>query len=133
LVSKKLAIILIVGVGFSMAAAILYYPILQQQQLVEISKQSPLVQNYLTQHPNATHLIVKSYITSEGVTYTVYEDWEIKDEWGSAGASPQDGKDHHCWIVCWYVGERGCATIMHRVDVFIDRGSLQIILVTEVT
>ena len=130
MVSKKLAIILIVGVGFSLAAAYLYYSSLQQHNLVEISKQSPLVQNYLTQHPNATHNIVKSYVTSEGMLYTVYEDWELKDEAGSVGASPQDGKDHHCWIVRWY---DPTSMIMHRVNVFIDRDSLQIILVTEET
>ena len=130
MVSKKLAIILIVGVGFSLAAAYLYYSSLQQDNLVEISKQSPLVQNYLTQHPNATHLIAKSYITSEGILYIVYEDWELKNEAGSVGASPQDGKDHHCWIVCWY---DPTSMIMHRVNVFIDRDSLQIILVTEET
>ena len=88
MISKKLAMILIVGVGFSIAAAYLYYSSLQQDNLVEISKQSPLVQNYLTQHPNATHNIVKSYITSEGILYTVYENWELKEQTGSVGASP---------------------------------------------
>jgi len=130
LISKKLAMILIVGVGFSIAAAYLYYSSLQQDNLVEISKQSPLVQNYLTQHPNATHNIVKSYITSEGILYTVYENWELKEQTGSVGASPQDGKDHNCWIVHWY---DPTSMIMHRVTVFIDRDSLQIILVTEAT
>jgi len=128
LVSKNSVIILVVIVSVAAVIGYSYYSYTQRNSLAEISKQSSIVQNYLNQHPNATYSIRKSYLTADGMEYTVYDNWEKKELSGSVGSSPIDGNNHYCWVVHWYDPK---SMIIHTVNVFIDRDTLQIILVTE--
>jgi len=60
LTSKRSIAILIIAVGAASILGYFYYSTMQQNNLVEISKQSSIVQGYLAQHPNATYGIWKS-------------------------------------------------------------------------
>lgn len=125
---KRLALILVVvaAVAFAVVGYFLYFGV--QHDLAEISKQSPTVQSYLEQHPNAEYEVTKCYLTGDGRVYAVDEDWKLKEFRGSAGGEPMDGKDHYCWLVGWH---DPTSMIEHIVDVFIDKDVLEIVLVTE--
>lgn len=127
LLSKNSVIILIIVVAAG-AVGYFYYYESQKQSLAEISKQSPTVQNYLAQHPNASYEIEKSFLTADGMMYSVSDSWALKEPLGSAG-EPTDGKEHYCWVVRWY---DPTSAIMSRIDVFIDKDSLKIVLVREI-
>lgn len=127
MVSKTSAIILVAIVGIAGAIGYFYYSETQKVSLVETSKQSTKVRNYLTQHPNATYNICKSYLAADGKVHSVYDNWALNELVGSA-EEPTDGKDHYCWVVYWY---DPTSAIMNRLNVFIDRDSLQIVLVEE--
>jgi hypothetical protein len=126
--SKRSVAILIAVVVTVAALGLFYFSHTQQNNMVEISKQSQIVQSYLAQHPNATHNIRKSYLTADGMAYTVYDNWQLKELSGSAGSSPKDGSNHYCWVVHWY---DPTSIIGHIVNAFIDRDSSQIVVVEE--
>jgi uncharacterized membrane protein YebE (DUF533 family) len=126
--SKSSVAVLIAVVVAVAALGYFYFSHTQQNNLVEISKQSQIVQSYLGQHPNATHDIRKSYLTADGMAYTVYDNWQLKELSGSVGSSPKDGSNHYCWVVHWY---DPTSIIGHIVNVFIDRDSSQIEVVEE--
>jgi len=126
--SKSSAIVLVVIVVAATVLGYFYFSRIQQDNLIEISKQSQEVQSYLNQHPNATYNIGKSYLTADGMAYTVYDNWQLKELSGSLGSSPKDGSNHYCWVVHWY---DPTSIIEHIVNVFIDRDNLQIVLVEE--
>ncbi len=128
LVWKTSAIILVVIVGAAGVIGYIYYSETQKSSLVEISKQSIKVRDYLTQHPKATYEINKLYLTADGIAYSVYDNWGVDKFVGSVG-EPTDGKEHYCWVVRWH---DPTSTIMSRVNVFIDKNSLQIALVEEI-
>ena len=103
---KKVIAIVIVGVtiiGISLGLALHVSRILAESRAAEISKQSPVVQNYLNQHPSA-----KSRVT----TYTL----------------SKDGKNYHCWMVHWY---DPTSIIPHIVNVYVDKDSWEIVSVGE--
>lgn len=62
---KRLALILVVvaAVAFAVVGYFLYFGV--QHDLAEISKQSPTVQSYLEQHPNAEYEVTKCYLTGD--------------------------------------------------------------------
>lgn len=128
MLSKRSVAILIAVVVTVAALGLFYFSHTQQNNMVEISKQSQIVQSYLAQHPNATHNIRKSYLTADGMAYTVYDNWQLKELSGSAGSSPKDGSNHYCWVVHWY---DPTSIIGHIVNAFIDRDSSQIVVVEE--
>ena len=128
MLSKSSVAVLIAVVVTAAALGLFYFSHTQQNNLVEISKQSQIVQSYLAQHPNATHDIRKSYLTADGMAYTVYDNWQLKELSGSVGSSPKDGSNHYCWVVHWY---DPTSIIGHIVNVFIDRDSSQIVVVEE--
>jgi len=125
---KKLALTLVavaivVGgvLGYSLYSAM-------QPNLSEISKQSPKVQSYVQQHPDAKYEVSKCYLAANGTAYEVDEYWSPKEVVGSAVEQPIDGKDHYCWIVHWY---DPTSMIEHIINVWIDKDTPEIILVTE--
>lgn len=126
--SKRIVIVSVAVVVIAVVSGYFYFSQIHQNDLVEISKQSQVVQSYLTQHPNATHDIRKSYLTADGMAYTVYDNWQLKELSGSVGSSPKDGSNHYCWVVHWY---DPTSIIGHIVNVFIDRDSSQIVVVEE--
>jgi hypothetical protein len=126
--SKSLVIVLVAVVVATAVLGYFYFSDRQQDSLVEISKQSQIVQSYLNQHPKATYNIRKSYLTADGMAYTVYDNWQLKELSGSVGSSPKDGSNHYCWVVHWY---DPTSIIEHIVNAFIDRDSLQIVIVEE--
>jgi len=126
--SKSSVAVLIAVVVTAAALGLFYFSHTQQNNLVEISKQSQIVQSYLAQHPNATHDIRKSYLTADGMAYTVYDNWQLKELSGSVGSSPKDGSNHYCWVVHWY---DPTSIIGHIVNAFIDRDSSQIVVIEE--
>jgi len=125
---KKLALTLVVVIIF--VGGILGYLLYSAMQpnLSEISKQSPRVQSYLQQHPNAKYELTKCYLATNGTVYDVDENWRPKEVRGSAGEEPMDGKGHYCWVVHWY---DPTSMIEHIINVWIDKDTLEIILVTE--
>jgi len=129
LVSKTSAIILVVIVAAAGTIGYIYYSETQKSSLLEISKQSMTVQNYLTQHPNATYEIDKLYLTADGEAYSVYDNWALNKLVGDVVGEPVDGKEHFCWVVRWH---DPTSMIMKRVNVFIDKNNLQIVLVEEI-
>lgn len=128
MLSKRSVAILIAVVVTVAALGLFYFSHTQQNNMVEISKQSQIVQSYLAQHPNATHNIRRLYLTGDGMAYTVYDNWQLKELSGSAGSSPKDGSNHYCWVVHWY---DPTSIIGHMVNAFIDRDSSQIVVVEE--
>lgn len=128
MLSKSSVAVLIAVVVAVAALGYFYFSHTQQNNLVEISKQSQIVQSYLAQHPNATHDIRKSYLAADGMAYTVYDNWQLKELSGSVGSSPKDGSNHYCWVVHWY---DPTSIIGHIVNVFIDRDSPQIVVIEE--
>lgn len=128
MLSKSLVIVLVAVVVATAVLGYFYFSDRQQDSLVEISKQSQIVQSYLNQHPKATYNIRKSYLTADGMAYTVYDNWQLKELSGSVGSSPKDGSNHYCWVVHWY---DPTSIIEHIVNAFIDRDSLQIVIVEE--
>jgi len=128
MVWKYLALTAAVVVAVASVAGYFYYLTTQQHHLIEISKQSSRVQSYLNQHPSAKCDITKRHLTADGMVHAVDDNWKLKELLGSAGDEPADGKDHYCWVVQWY---DPTSMIEHIVNVFIDRDSLEIILVTE--
>jgi len=128
MVWKYLAIIAAVVVAVASVVGYFYYLSMWQRHLIEISKQSSRVQSYLNQHPSAKCDITKKYLTAVGMVHAVDDDWKLKELLGSAGDKPADGKDHYCWDVQWY---DPTSMIEHIVNVFVDRDSLEMVLVTE--
>jgi len=127
---KRLAlIVIVVAVVVAFAGIVGYYWYNSSQpNLAEISKQSPVVQDYLNQHSKAEYMVTKCYLAANGMVYEVDENWELGELRGSASGEPVDGRDHYCWVVHWY---DPTSMIEHVVDVFIDRDVLEIVLVTE--
>lgn len=127
---KRLPLILVV-VAFVVVAGVVgyfWYNNSLQPDLVEISKQSPVVRSYLEQHPNATYTVGKWYLTSDGMIYTVDYNWKSVELKGSAGEEPVDGRNHYCWAVHW---NDPTSMIEHIVDVYVDKDVLKIVLITE--
>ena len=117
----------VVGIALSY---VFYYHLsrnLVEVKAIRVSKQSPAVQRYLRWHPNAQSEVGKRYITSDGIVYSVDDNWELIRNEGSAN-EPIDGKDHYCWEVFWH--DPTCL-ISHIVYVMIDKDSWEIVLVDE--
>jgi len=105
---KKVIAIVIVGVtiiGIALGLALRVSRILAESRAVEISRQSSVVQNYLTQHPSAKYKIT-TYIKSI------------------------DSEDYCCWMVHWY---DPTSIIPHIVNVYVDKDSWEIVSVEEAT
>jgi hypothetical protein len=64
--------------------------------LISTCKQSPAVQKYLSQHPNAECSVMKLFVKSDGSVYTIDSSWEL-DRYVGGTQKPRDGKDHYCW------------------------------------
>ena len=127
---KKVIAIVVVGViviGIALGLALHVSRILAESRAVEISKQSSVVQGYLSQHPNAESKVMKLYVKSDGSVYTVNDIWELKRYVGGTD-KPMDGEDHYCWRVHWY---DPTSIIPHIVNVFIDKDCWEIILEEE--
>jgi hypothetical protein len=99
-----------------------------ESKAVNVSKQSPVVQRFVSEHPKAENSVWKLYVKSNGSLYTISDEWELETDLGRIIGKPIDGKDHYCWMVHWRdpVIGRQC-----MVDVYVDKDSWEIILVEE--
>jgi len=105
---KKVLAIVIVGViiiGIASGLALHVSRILAESRAVETSKQSPVVRNYLNQHPSA-----KPRVTT--------------------ATKSTDGKNYNCWMIHWY---DPTSIIPHIVNVYVDKDSWEIVSVEEAT
>ncbi len=122
-------IVLILAILGVVAGYVLYVSTFSPElKAVNASGQSPVVQRFISQYPNAENSVVKLYVKSDGSVYTVSDDWELETDVGRIIGKPIDGKDHYCWKVHWrdpVIGKQ-C-----MVDVYVDKDSWEIILVEE--
>ena len=122
-----ITVVVLAIVGIAIGYVLFVSRISAESTAIEISKQSSVVQRYLSQHPNAESKVMKLYVESDGSVYTVDDDWEMKRNIGGAD-EPKDSKDHYCWCVHWY---DSTSIIPHIVNVFVDKDSWEIVLERE--
>jgi len=128
---RVLVIVVFVIVGMALGYVLYISPEQNEQtqgekKAIEISKQTPEVQSYLSIHPNAKSGATRLYIESNGSVYTANDHWELIRYEGKNTQTPVDGKDHYCWVVGWY---DPTISWTHLVNVYIDKDSWEIILV----
>lgn len=104
---KDIAIVVvgIIVIGIPLGLALHVSRILAESRAVEISKQSPIVQDFLSQYPSAKHRVTT-------LTISV------------------DSKNHHCWRVSWY-DPSGFDVGEHIIWVYVDKNSWEIVSVGE--
>jgi hypothetical protein len=98
-----------------------------ESKAVNVSRQSPVVQRFISQHPDAKCRVMQLYVNSDGSVYTVSSDWELERYVGGTG-KPIDGKDHYCWEAHWYDPRSG---IPYITVVYVDKDSWEIVLVEQ--
>jgi len=117
----------VVGIALSY---VFYYHLsrnLVEVKAIRVSKQSPAVQRYLRNNPNAQSTVKKVFIKKDGAVYTVDDSWELIQYVGGAD-KPIDGKDHYCWLVIY---NDLTTNPFHNVSVKIDKDSWEIVSVDE--
>jgi hypothetical protein len=125
--------IAILAIVFAIVGIILAYALhvprisADARKAVEISKQYPVVQSFLSQRPSAVYEVGKVYVESDGSVYGVSDNWEVKEHQGSL-VSPIDGENHYCWAITW---KDPTSRIGYSIIVCVDKDSWEIVAVQE--
>ena len=104
---KDIAIVVVsvIVIGIALGLALHVSRILSESRAVEISKQSPVVQDFLSRYPS--------------VEYRV-----------TTGTRSIAGKNYNCWVVIW---KQKTSPIPHSVHVYVDKDSSEIIGIRELS